>query len=329
MKVLVTGPDGLLGSNVVRELLAQNYEVLVMSEDGKDSPTIDDLPIQKIAGNLLKPTEIDQAINGATYVIHCAASTKMFPPKSELVNKINIDGTQAIINACLKHNVKRLVYIGTANSFESGTKEAPGDELNGYMGAKYGVDYMDSKYKAQCLIQRACKEDGLNAVVINPTYMIGPYDSTPSSGTMVLKIQAEKVPGYTLGGKNFVAVKDVAKAVVNALTMGRSGECYIAGNENLTYHEAFQKIANTLGVKAPKTKMTTPMVRLFGTVNSKLATLFKFEPKITKELAILASEEHYYSNKKARTELQMPQTDIEEAILDCFTWFQENGYVKK
>lgn len=149
MKVLVTGPDGVLGSNIVRELLSQNYEVVAMAENGKASPTIDSLPITKIGGNLLRTDDVNRAVCGVDYVIHCAALTAMFPARSEVINKVNIGGTQSVIDACITHKVKRLIYIGTANSFASGTKENPGTEHNVYDGAKYGLDYMDSKYEAQ------------------------------------------------------------------------------------------------------------------------------------------------------------------------------------
>ena len=328
MKVLVTGPDGVLGSNLVRELPKREYQVIAMSEDGKKSPTIDALDITKVGGNLLNPKEVEAAINGVDYVIHCAASTSMWPARSEIVNKVNIDGTKFVIDACLKNNVKRLIYIGTANSFGSGTKEKPGNEENEYRAERYGLDYMDSKYKAQVLVQNAVKEQGLDAVVVNPTFMIGPYDSKPSSGQMILSVYKGKVPGYTLGGKNFVAVKDVAVTVANALTQGRKGECYIACNENLTYQEAFDKIAKTVDGKMVKRKFSTFFVRLFGKASSISAKIFRYTPQLTHELAILASEEHYYSGDKAKKELDMPQTPIEIAIKECSDWFEQNGYYK-
>mgnify|MGYP006096215845 FL=1 len=327
MKVLVTGPDGVLGSNLVRELLGRNYQVIAMSEDGKKSPTIDDLDITKVGGNLLNPEEVELAMKGVDYVIHCAASTSMWPSRSEIVNKVNIKGTEFIINACIKNKVKRLIYIGTANSFGSGTKMEPGNEENEYQAEHYGLDYMDSKYKAQVLVRNAVKEKGLDAVLINPTFMIGPYDSKPSSGQMILSVCKGKVPGYTLGGKNFIAVKDVAVTVVNALTQGRKGECYIACNENLTYQEAFDKIAKTVGRKKIKRKLSTFSVRAFGKASSISAKIFRYTPQLTHELAILASEEHYYSGDKAKKELDMPQTPIEIAIKDCYQWFEKNGYL--
>ena len=328
MKVLVTGPDGVLGSNVVRELINRDYEAIAMSENGKKSPTIDGLNITKIGGNILDPNNMDAATKGVDYVIHCAALTTMWPYKSDIINNVNIQGTETVINACLKNGVKRLIYIGTANSFASGPKHNPGTEINQYVGDKYGLDYMDSKYKAQILIQNAVQQKGLDAIVINPTFMIGPYDSKPSSGQMILSLHGGKIPGYCAGGKNFVAVKDVATTVVNALTQGRKGECYIVSNENLSYKEAFDKITTTIGIKKIRLRVPPLAIKTLGRLNSLFAQIFGYTPQITTPLAILSSEEHYYSNEKAKRELDMPQTPIETAIKECFQWFENNDYLK-
>ena len=233
------------------------------------------------------------------------------------------------MDACKKNKVKRLIYVGTANSFGSGNLHNLGTEKNLYSSEHYGLDYMDSKYKAQLIVLENAKNGSLNAIVVNPTFMIGPFDSRPSSGEMVLSVFKRKIPGYTLGGKNFISVKDVAVAITNAITNARNGECYILGNENLTYKQAFEKIAKTIGVNPPRIKFPTKAVLAFGKINSFLATTFKYTTKMPYELTLLSSEIHYYSSAKARDELGLPQTPIEVAIKDCFEWFLENGYLKK
>lgn len=330
MKVLVTGPDGVLGSNLVRELLNRNYEVSVLLLEGTKSPTLEGLPITSFYGNILKADSLHSAFQHQDIIIHCAAATNVYPARNEFVNKVNIEGSRNIVDACLEHNIKRLVYVGTANSFSFGTtKERPGVEGTSYASIKYGLDYMDSKRYAQEVILEAVEKQGLPAVIVNPTFMIGPYDSKPSSGQMILALHQGKVPGYTSGGKNYIAVKDVAVAISNAIDKGRIGECYILGNENLTYKEAFYKLAGAIGAKPPKRKLGNTIVKSYGTINSVLAKIFKFNPAVTKELAIISCDHHYYSAEKARKELDLPQTPIETAVKECFEWFKENGYLSK
>jgi dihydroflavonol-4-reductase len=330
MKILVTGPDGVLGSNLVRELLKRNHEVSVLIEQGKESITLKGLPIRFHTGNILQPNDIDKAFEGMDAVYHCAASTSVFPARNTLVNQVNIDGTKHVINACLKHSIKRLIYVGTANSFSfSDNKNNPGIENTPYLSKRYGLDYMDSKFEAQNLVLAACKEKQLPAIIVNPTFMIGPYDSRPSSGAMILAVHKRKIPGYTKGGKNYIAVKDVAFAMANALEMGRIGECYILGNYNLTYKEAFDLIADSIGSKAPRLALPNAMIKLYGNLTSRFAKWFRFQPQLTRELAIISCDKHYYSSEKAQRELQLPQTPLEIAVKDCFDWFKENGYLDK
>ena len=99
------------------------------------------------------------------------------------------------------------------------------------------------------------------------------------------------------------------------------------GNENLTYKQAFDKIASCTNGTAPKLKFSKSLIRTYGKGASIFAKIFNLNPKITHELAILASETHYYSSQKAVSELEMPQTPIEDAIHECYNWFIENDYL--
>lgn len=327
MHVLVTGGDGLLGSNVVRELLKRGHLVSVFVQPGRQQKTLEGLSVEKLNGNLINPQEVNDAVAGKDAVIHCAASTSVWPTRSEFVNTVNIEGTRNIVNAVKHHHIKRLVYIGTANSFGFGSKEHPGVEGNPYKSERYGLDYMDSKYKAQQLILKEVKENALPAIIVNPTFMFGPYDSGPSSGAMIVALFKGKVPGYTGGGRNYIFIKDAAIAIVNALTMGRIGECYILGNENLSYKEAFGKIANTIGVKPPSLPIPNAFAKVYGRIGSALGVILGKTPAISYPLARIACDDHYYSAAKAVKELGLPQTPVEVGIKECYEWLNENGYL--
>ncbi|MBI3133095.1 MAG: NAD-dependent epimerase/dehydratase family protein [Bacteroidetes bacterium] len=329
MKILVTGPDGLLGSNLVRELLSRNYQVTAMIQTHHRPATLIGLPIDFITGDLLDANRVKEAVKEMDIVIHCAANTCMFPARAEIVNRVNIDGTKHVIDACLTNKVKRLIVVGSANSFGPGSMFQPGNETVPYQGYRFGLDYMDSKYTAKELVLDAVEKDGLDAVVVCPTFMIGPYDSRPSSGALILGVYQGKIPGYTNGGKNYIAVKDVAVGIANAIKKGRKGTCYILGNTNLTYKEVFQKIGSTISVKGPRFWLPGRLVILLGWMNSKMAGIFRYRPALTYELALLSAGDHYYSAQRAVKELDLPQTPIENAIKECFDWFKENGYLNK
>ena len=329
MKILVTGADGLLGSNLARELLSRGHSIRAFLQPGRQQITIEGLTLEKFPGNLLNAEEVIKAAEGCDAVIHCAASTSVWPTRSEIINKVNIDGTKNIIEAVKKNHVQRIIYVGTANSFGFGSKENPGVEGNPYKSATYGLDYMDSKLKAQQLILKEVKENSLPAIIVNPTFMFGPYDSNPSSGAMIVALYKGKVPGYTSGGRNYICVKDVAVAMANALTKGRVGECYILGNQNLSYKEAFGKIASTIGVIAPSISIPSVFAKLYGRIGSLIGNLSGKTPAISYPLSRIACDEHYFSPAKAVKELELPQTPVETGIKECFEWLQKNNYLTK
>jgi dihydroflavonol-4-reductase len=327
MKVLLTGADGVLGNNLVRELLSRNYKVSVMLLN-EQLPTLglNGLAVQRYFGNILDRSAVANAISGHDMVIHAAASTQVYPARNSIIHEVNVTGTSHVIEACLKHKVKRLIHIGTANSFAPGCKQKPGNENGRYNGFKYGLDYIDSKHEAQNLVLNAVTTKGLNAVIVNPTFMIGPYDTKPSSGALILALFHKKIPVYTHGSKTYVAVKDAAVAIVNSITLGQVGECYILGNHNLSYKEAFELIAETIGVSAPKFSLPSQIIKLYGIYNSWYAKISGRVPSVTKELAVLSCEHHCYSGEKARQQLHMPSTDMSIAVKECFEWFKQNGY---
>ena len=330
MKILITGADGVLGNNLVRELLSRNYEVSVLILN-EHHPTLglNGLPIKRLYGNIIDQKAVSDAISGHDMVIHAAASTQVYPARASIIHEVNVTGTKHVIEACLQHGVKRLIHVGSANSFAPGRKQNPGNENGHYVGYKYGLDYTDSKYEAQALVLLAANTRGLNAVIVNPTFMIGSYDTKPSSGALILALFQNKIPVYTHGAKTYIAVKDAAVAIANALTLGKTGECYILGTHSLTYKEAFCLIAETIGVSAPKFSPPSLFVKIYGTINSWIGKMSKRVPSVTREMAMLSCEHHCYSGEKARLQLQMPSTDMRTAVKECFEWFQQNGYTTK
>ncbi len=327
MKVFITGADGVLGNNLVRILLERSCKLKVFIETGRKAAYLEELEAEKCYGSILDYPKLLEAVKGSDIIIHAAAKTDTWPPRHSDYWKVNVEGTRNIIAAAREAGVKRLLHIGTANSFGPGDEESPGDETRPYAAGRYKLDYMCSKYAAQQLVLEAVKKDGLDALVLNPTFMIGPYDAKPSSGTMILAVYDGKMPGYPPGGRNFVYVKDVAVAIANAMEKGKKGECYILGNENLSYKEAFSKMASALGVKAPSLKMPRFLTLAYGGLLSTASSLFRFTPSITYPLALISTEKHYYTSKKAVSELGMPQTPLNEALREAVEWFRDKGYI--
>lgn len=325
--VFITGANGMLGASVTREALNQGYQVKAQILPGTSTKVLDGLAIEIVEGNILDLDFLEKEMANCQYVINIAALTTIWPRRLESLFAVNLKGVQNIAKLAQQFGLKRMVQIGTANSFNHGSKEAPGDENQPYTGDQFKMDYMDSKYEAQCHLLEMHRKQDFPVVILNPTYMIGPFDSGPTSGRMLLELYKNTLPGYAGGGKNFVYSKDVAVATVNALKMGRAGQCYIVGNENLYFGEMFKK-ATMVFQKPFKIKQFPGFaINLVGAINSIVARLTGKAPQLSYSMAKMASVKQFYSPAKAREELLLPSTPIEEAIADCIIWYKENGYL--
>lgn len=326
--VFVTGADGMLGSSICRELIRQGYPVKAMILSDRNLNVLSGINIEIVEGNILDRDFLERELADCEFVIHAAALTTVWPRRSELVMKVNFEGTKNVMEVAEKLKLKRMVHIGTANSFGHGTKEKPGNETTPYVFGKYGLDYIKSKYLSQKMLLEKYSQDGFPVIIINPTYMIGPFDSGPSSGKMIIELLKDRIPGYSTGGKNFVCSTDVATASVNALKFGKLGECYIAGNENLDFKDFFKNIYGLRNRKFKLIKVPRFLVLCIGFYNSLVARLTKKVPKLSYTMTRMASVGQYYSSKKAIQELKLPQTPIEKGIELCLDWFESNGYLK-
>lgn len=326
MRVLVTGADGLLGSNLVRLLLSRGYTVRVFLFPSSESKSLDGLNIEKFYGNILEPDSMNPAFADCDAVIHAAAMTNVWPARSALVREVNITGTANAIEVALNHKIKRFIYVGSGSSVNAQSGES---SKYTFPGARFGLDYIDSKYEALNLVLEAVKTQNLPALAVLPTFMIGAYDYLPGSGQMILAVANGKMKFYTSGGRNYVHVLDVATAIANALEMGTIGKYYIAGNENLTYKEFISKTAEI--VKKPKPLFQIPgwLVKTIGYLGTVIGTRLNKQPLISFPMAQIACEKQYVSSADAIKELKMPQTSIDTAIKECFNWFINNNYLKQ
>ena len=324
-KVIVTGADGFLGSNIVRELISRGYEVYCFIQSGRDAITLNDLPVKKYYGDLNNSEDLIPLFRECDYLIHTAGQTAVWPRNLPSSWDVNYRAVKNLAGLVKEFGIKRFVHIGTATSFGPGTLKNPGTERSPYSSARLGVDYLDSKFIAQEYLVEKAESEGLPVIILNPTFMLGAYDSGNGSNKMILEIYRQRIPGYTGGGKNYVHVKDVAVAASNALTMGNTGECYIVGNQNLPYREAFNLIAGTLNVRPPKIPLPKFIAISYGALNLLKYWFTGSAPTVSCIMARIACAEYYYSSEKAVTDLKISYTPLQNAITESIEWFKSQG----
>lgn len=323
-KVLVTGASGFLGFHITKQLLEANYRVVAFIRSSSDTSLLNTLDCSIHRGSLSSKQDIETALKDCDFLVHAASKTSQDSPDFEDYREANITSTKLLMEASEKFNIKNFIFISSANAFTMGSKENPGDENSGFMPFLKNSGYAHSKYKAQKLVLQATENDALPAIVLAPTFLVGPYDSKPSSGRLLLYVLKNKVVFYPKGGKSYVDVKAVATTCVRALKRDKQGESYVLSGVNLTYKEYFKKVAAISG----QSKVLVPIPKILVSAIATIASVLPFKSLLLLKtnLKMLFSE-NYFSNAKAQKELDMPKTNIDSAISESITWFQKNNYI--
>lgn len=321
-KVLVTGANGFLAGNIILELLRRGYSVRGMVRKESAFRLSDD-NLEPFYGNITVPSDVSQAVSGCSIIIHTAAVTDQSIADRGIYRKVNVNGTVNIINASVKHKVRKVIYVSTANAFGYGTRSLPGDETIPLKEPFNRSPYALSKTEAQKKILETLREAGPGVTVVNPTFMIGPNDFKISSNRIILRALGRRLVLIPPGGKNFIHVGDVANAVCNSINSGGNGECYILANENLTYREFYKKLADV--TKKYPVLITIPgfLLLLAGIAGSLLRSAGINTPLSLTNMRILNTE-NFYSPGKAVRHIELPLTPVETAIRDTINWFEKS-----
>lgn len=322
MKIVITGATGLLGSNLVRLLANLGYQIVCTKRRESRTDHLKDLPIRWIEADLNDLDSLKRAFDGVEVVFHCAALVGYGPIIDRTIEQTNIKGTQNVVDAIRATGVRRLIHCSSVDALGLPDDNYPADETTPWNWDKHGVDYgyPRSKFLSERIVLQA---SGIDAVVVNPSFMIGAFDTKPSSGRLVLRIAKGWLPFYPSGTNNFVDVQDVCRGMVLALEKGRRGERYILGGVNLTYQEFFRLVTKCVSRRS----MHTRIPRIFAICGGLLGDLFSYltgmEFDLNSQTAKLGYLSHQYQSAKAQRELGYTWQPIESAINDAVRWFQD------
>ena len=327
-KVLVTGANGLLGANVVRQLDLLGYRAKVMVRKGSNSLSLEGAEYELFEGEIINQEDVYRAVSDCDYVIHSAASTAQTSANVEAFRETNIDATSLIIEACKLFNIKRFVFVSTANCYTNGSIENPGNETSGFMPWLKGSGYAFSKYLAQQEVLFNVKKHAFPAIVVNPTFLIGPYDAKPSSGKLLLHGYNNRIVFYPPGGKSFVDVEHAANAICQALTKGRIGESYLLAGKNMTYKDFFRIVEKHSGKRKILIQIPYSLLTTLGSISGFVGKVFSLSLPLNTVNARLLSLDNYFSNKKAVLELGLEETDTDLSVSNSIDWFKQNINIK-
>ena len=320
--VFVTGASGLLAINVIKLLLADNYTVIGLLRNRSKFPLSENKNLALNVGDITAPETYIPSMQRADIVIHIAAITDQNITNYNSYKKVNIDASKTLLEKAIENNIHTFIMVSSANAFGYGSLSNPGDETKSIRAPFDKSMYAQSKLAAQnAVLTLGHKQTKTKVIVVNPTFMIGAYDTKPSSGRIILSAFKKKIIFYPAGGKSFINVKDAAQTVLNAITFGKHGESYLLSGENLSYKAFYQKVTKALNqkssfVKIPKSLLIGvgylgDFVRIFGVKTDISSTNLK---------ALCIS--NFYTNQKAKNELNHTQQPIEVGIKDAIVWFK-------
>ena len=325
MKILLTGASGLLGANIAHELHQRGHTIRVLARPGSNLQTISTLPYELASGDVTDIDSVRKATKGCDAVIHAAAVTGPSPTHFSFYEPVNLQGTINMVEAAREYEVQRFIYVSTADTLGFGSKEQPGDEWSEYGLYKFDSGYANSKYLAQQYVLEQAALNVFPAIVVNPSFLIGPFDQKPSTGKIILRGLGSGMQFCPPGGKSFISVKDAAYAIGQALTKGEIGECYLLGGENLSFGEFFQVLNDVTGHRGIQITIPGWLLRGLGYTAGAFSWLSNGNGDFNAVNARLLCQGYYYNCDKARRELDLPQTPIREAIREAVEWFLDAG----
>jgi dihydroflavonol-4-reductase len=329
MKTFITGGTGLLGSNIIRELLRRKHHVRVLVRKNSNLCTIKNLDIELYEGDLSDANKLYEGCKGFDFVIHAAAKTPGQHIHYSNYMETNVKGTQNIVKAAEKARISKLVYVSSCCVFGGGTKESPGTELSEFTGFKYNSGYINSKYLALQWVLSEIEKKGLPIVIVNPTILIGPFDYHPSSGEIILRIINEQYQFCPQGGKNFIDVRDAAYATCNALKRGIAGECYLLASQNLTFAELFDKVNQIYGCKKRMIPIPGYILNTLGLAGNLYNSVSTNKIALNLTNSRQLTNTSFFSGTKAERVLGLTRNTIDNAIKDAIDWFSANNYIKQ
>lgn len=304
--VLVTGATGFLGSNLTRQLVSEGYDVRIYRRASSSLDLLGDTArdVEHAVGDIHDAVALDSAMQGIEHVYHAAASVSFGGRRlRERLLRVNVDGTAAVVNAAVKHRVRRLLHVSSMAAFGRPERtDAVIDEGVHWQRSKANTTYAYSKYLSELEVHRGAAE-GLNAVIVNPSLIFGVGRPGDNTRRIVDRVRRESLPAVPTGSTNVVDVQDVVDGVRLAMHRGRAGDRYFLGSENLSWKDIFSTMASAFGVDPPHFMLPRRPAVVLGMMAEGWSYLTGTEPKLTRETARSASRTYRYSNRKACEEL--------------------------
>lgn len=312
--ILVTGATGLIGSFVCRKLIAEGHTVRALRRKSSSLKYISDISngIEWFEGDVMNTESLERAMQDVSKVIHCAAVVSFDISERESLFNINVEGTANVVNLCLEKKVQKLIHVSSVAAIGRGKPDGVLNESTPWENSKDNTYYAKSKYLSELEVWRGI-EEGLDAFIINPSVVLGPGDWHKSS-TKAFNLVYNNSKFYSTGHMNYIDVRDVVDILVELMKQDETGERYILNGGRVTVKEFYTKVAEEMGLKKPRYRITYKMA-LFGMKLLWLRWLFTGKKSsINREILKTLKKSHFFDNNKIISRLNYTFRSIEDSI---------------
>ena len=323
--IVVTGATGHIGNVLVRELISRGKTIRAVIPPGEDTAQLEGLNLEIVPGDVRDINSLVPAFKGADIVYHLAGVISILPGRQKLLEDVNVKGTYNVVEACLRTNVQRLVYTSSIHAIKEPphgvviTESQPFDPL----GVPDG--YARSKARATLGVIEGVKK-GLNAVIVCPTGIIGPYDYKISEmGQLVRDFMGRNIKACVGGAYDFVDVRDAVRGHILAGEKGRTGEVYILSGEQIAIPDLFRLLEKVTGIEAPRSILPRWLAHTAGILATPYYLLKKTRPLFTAYSIDVLFSNSLISSAKARRELGYSARSVKESLSDTVAWLKKES----
>lgn len=318
--ILVTGATGHVGNVLVRELLAQKQRVRAMVLPNDNCASLEGLDVEYVVGNVLDPASLDRAMDGVDVVYHLAGIISILPGAETLMRRVNVEGVRNTAQAALRANVRRMVHISSIHAFKRMPHGVCIDEHVPFAPDSPAGAYDRTKAEGTLAVLEAV-EQGLDAVIVCPTGIIGPYDYLDSEmGNVIRNFARKRLHFLVKGAYDFVDVRDVAKGLILAAEKGRTGETYILSGARIEIAQIKQVVQEFAGIRTPHIVAPMWLAELIAHIAEPFYRLTHAIPKFTQYSLRTVRDNCSFSHTKAETELGYTPRPLRESIADVLKW---------
>lgn len=327
MRAFITGGTGFIGSNLVAGLNDYGIISRVLRRETSSTLALEGLNYETSIGDILdSPDQLAEAISGCDWVFHIAAVSDYWRKGSDWIYEVNVQGTNNMLAAAKKAGTKRFIF--TSSLAALGMPE-PGqllDESSSFNLNPEHWPYGHSKHLAEIEVVRAV-ENGLKAIILNPSIVLGPRDVNLISGSIIIEAAKGLARVYPPGGVNYVSIEDVVAGHIGAAEKGIAGERYVLAGENVSHKKALQIICEVVGRPPPKIRIPKKTLPIISATIKVLRAVFGNRIPFDANQVLASGEWIYADGRKAINAFNLPQVPFNYSVQNTYDWFSDHGFL--